>query len=441
MEGELVAVLAPVLGTVAVEGLGRLPGGASRETWRFDAVDGDGTVHELVLRRDPPGRPGLPGGMGREAAAMRACTAAGLTVPEVVADGDVGIVMRRVDGETLARRILRDDEYADARSRLTGACARFLAGLHALDPAVVPGLPADDPVELCRRNLETHGEPSPTFELAFRWLEANRPSPTGRAIVHGDFRLGNLIVGPEGLRAVLDWELLHEGDPIEDLGWLCTKAWRFGAEPPVGGFGTREELCAAYEDAGGVPVDPDVLRWWEVLNTLKWGIGCMGQAAAHLRGDVRSVELAAIGRRVCEQEWDLLLLLAGDDGLEVPALPERVDEPGLHGRPTAVELLAAVREFLRDDVMAATEGRVAFHARVAANVVAIVERELLQEGGDRAGLLAALGVASDRELAAVIRSGALDDRVDEVTAALVAGVGAKIAVANPRYVGLPDPRR
>jgi len=440
MEGPLVTVLAPALGDVVVEGLERLAGGASRETWSFDAVDAAGTVHELVLRRDPPGRPSPPGGMEREAAAMRACTAAGLSVPGVVAAGDVGIVMRRVDGETIARRILRDDEYATARAHLAGDCGRFLAGLHALDPAVVPGLPADDPVELCRRNLAAHGEPSPTFELAFRWLAAHRPPPTGRAVVHGDFRLGNLIVGPEGLRAVLDWELLHEGDPIEDLGWLCTKAWRFGAPLPVGGFATRDELVAAYEQAGGGPVDAEVLRWWEVLGTLKWGIGCMGQAAAHLRGDVRSVELAAVGRRVCEQEWDLLLLLTGDD-LTVPDRPDHADEPGLHGRPTAVELLAAVRELLQDDVMGATTGRLSFHARVAANVVAIVERELLQDSGDRAALLAGLGVRSDSELAAAIRSGALDDRVDEVTAALVAGVGAKVAVANPRYVGLPDPRR
>jgi aminoglycoside phosphotransferase (APT) family kinase protein len=130
-------------------------------------------------------------------------------------------------------------------------------------------------------------------------------------VVHGDFRNGNLIVGPEGLRAVLDWELVHAGDPMEDLGWLCTKAWRFGnVDLPVGGFGTYDQLVGAYEKESGRVIDRDALRWWEVLGTLKWGVMCIMQATAHTSGAVRSVELAAIGRRVCENEWDLLELIA-----------------------------------------------------------------------------------------------------------------------------------
>jgi aminoglycoside phosphotransferase (APT) family kinase protein len=127
--------------------------------------------------------------------------------------------------------------------------------------------------------------------------------------VHGDFRLGNFIVGPGGLEAVLDWELAHLGDPMEDLGWLCVKAWRFGARPPVGGFGEYDELFGAYGAAAGVEVDPEAVHWWEVLGTLKWGVMCIMQASTHLNGFSRSVELAAIGRRVCENEHDLLALL------------------------------------------------------------------------------------------------------------------------------------
>ncbi len=129
--------------------------------------------------------------------------------------------------------------------------------------------------------------------------------------MHGDFRLGNVIVDDEGLAAVIDWELAHRGDPMEDLGWLCVKAWRFGSSEPVAGVGRYEDLFAAYEAAGGAPVDPETVRWWEVLGTLKWGIMCIMQASAHLTGMARSHELAAIGRRVCENEYDLFLALEG----------------------------------------------------------------------------------------------------------------------------------
>ena len=431
--------LAAALHATAIEGLERLSGGASRETWRFDAVHAGGRRDPLVLRRDPPGR---PGSLDIEARALAAAFAAGLPVPEVVAGPDTasGLVMRRVEGETIARRILRDDTYAAARSRLAEQCGRFLAGLHAidLDDAGLADLGRPDPLGLCRENLELAGEASPTFELAFRWLEARRPPPPPRdVVVHGDFRLGNLIVGPEGLRAVLDWELVHAGDPVEDLGWLCVKAWRFGAELPVGGFGTREALLRAYREAGGAAVDPAALQWWEVLNTLKWGIGCMGQAAAHLRGAARSVELAAIGRRVCEQEWDLLLLLAPDIAVRRDDPPAPGAGAGdLHGRPTLDELLEAVAEFLRGDVLPGTAGRLSFHARVAANVVDTARRELAlgpSQAARRAGELASLGVGSEAALAAAVRRGDLDDRYDELVAVLASGVVAKLAVANPRY--------
>jgi aminoglycoside phosphotransferase (APT) family kinase protein len=413
---ELAAALAGRLGQVTVEGLTRLSGGASRETWAFDAVGADGSRAGLVLRRDPPGRPGEPGAMSREAGAINAARAAGLAVPEVLLCtdepglwGSAGLVMRRAAGETIARRILRDDAYRPAREVLTGQLGAFAAGLHALDPP--DGLPAPDPLPDLRAALEASGQPSPVFELALRTLEAGRPQPRTPVIVHGDLRLGNLIVGPDGLRAVIDWELVHTGSPAEDLGWLCVKAWRFGSGQPAVGLGTREELLAAYRAAGGADIGLDELRWWEILGTLRWGLMCVSQAQAHLSGAYRSVELAAIGRRVCEQEWDLLLLLAPEAAAEAAARRPHPSgqprpEPAPFGRPTASELLDAVREFLTDQVMPATAGQIAFHARVAANVLAVVAREL------------ELGAAPP-------------------DADLAAGVAARLAVANPRYFGQP----
>ena len=243
-------------------------------------------------------------------------TRPGVPVPPLVTASDdpslVGsafIVMGRVEGETIARRILRDEEYAEARSKLAGECGEVLAKLHSVDPDEVEGLEGDDPIERYRTVLDTSGEPHPAFELGFKWLEANRPPKNADTIVHGDFRLGNLIVGPSGLNAVLDWELGHRGDPMEDLGWLCAKAWRFGEKLPVAGVGTYDQLIEGYESAGGRSIDREVLRWWETLGVLKWGIMCIMQAMAHTSGMVRSVELAAIGRRVCENEWDLMNML------------------------------------------------------------------------------------------------------------------------------------
>jgi len=310
-DASLATALADVLGAQEVTDLVRLSGGASRETFRFVA---DG--RPLVLQRQ---RAGDVRSMRLEAQVLRAARSAGVPVAELVAasgDGpsDIGssfIVSAAVDGETIARKILRDDEYAEARRALPAQFGRALAQLHRTDVSAVTGLTAPDQVSMYRDILDGTGEAHPAFELAFKWLEEHRPASSTTTLVHGDFRLGNVIVDQQGLAAVIDWELAHLGDPMEDLGWLCTKAWRFGSPLPVGGVGTYEQLIAAYEQESGLALDLDVVRWWEVLGTLKWGIMCIGQAMAHTSGAVRSHELAAIGRRVCENEHDLFLALEG----------------------------------------------------------------------------------------------------------------------------------
>ncbi|GAA4086958.1 phosphotransferase family protein [Nonomuraea soli] len=292
----------------------RLPGGASRETWSLDVRAG-GVTHELVLRMDGPGtalETGAGSGLAAEARLMRAAAETGVPVPRIVAEGTAGrpyLLMSRVDGQTIPRKILRDPEFAGARESLTEQCGAALAAIHRMPLTAVAEDPPPDPLRQWRDVLDLTGRAHPAFELAFRRLDETRPDPGGIAVVHGDFRNGNLVVGPEGLRAVLDWELAHVGDPIEDLGWLCVRAWRFGSPRPVGGFGDYDTLVAAYEKAGGRRVDPAALRWWETFGVLKWGVICVMQAMRHLEGGARSVELAAIGRRVCETEWDLLNLL------------------------------------------------------------------------------------------------------------------------------------
>jgi aminoglycoside phosphotransferase (APT) family kinase protein len=303
------AVLAAAVGDDDVTDLVRLTGGASRETWRCEV----GGVTHIVQRQ----RAGSVHDMAVEAAILRAAAAEGVPVPALVAHvvdgaGVSSLVTRFVAGETIARKVLRDDRFAAARSRLAADLGRALARVHRIAPDSVPGLALVDPLDTYRQRLDELGQPHPAFELAFRWLETHRsPSTRGPVVVHGDFRLGNVIVDDDGLAAVIDWELAHLGDPAEDLGWLCVPAWRFGSPLPVAGVADRDVLLRAYAEESGIEIDRETLRWSEVNGILRWGIICIMQAESHRSGLARSHELAAIGRRVCENEHDLFLALEG----------------------------------------------------------------------------------------------------------------------------------
>ncbi|MEW2360196.1 phosphotransferase family protein [Spirillospora sp. NPDC029432] len=453
LAGLLERRLGAVLGErAAVSGLARLTGGASRETWSF-AVSAGGAPRRLVLRRDPVGEAGHgareAAGMAREAAAIAAAAAAGVPVPRLVDAGtDAGIVgspyliTEHVDGETIARRLLREERYAAARETMAAELGRTLARVHAVPPDAVPGLESHEPLETLRDGYDALGEPLPAVEIALRWLERHRPAPVPEALVHGDFRTGNLIIAPDGLRAVLDWEQVHRGDPREDLGWLCVKCWRFGSPLPAGGFGTVDQLLDGYAEVAGERPDPADVLWWQVYGTARWAVGCRAMAERHLSGEAPSVELAAIGRRVCEQEHDLLLALGVPPvaGGPAPAAAEPVEASDLHGSPAAADLVGAVAHFLREEVMPGTEGRLNFLARVAANVLDGVGRELVlgpaQERRHRERL-AALGCDDQAALAAAVRSGEIDADDPALLAAVRAAVDDRLDVANPRYRSLP----
>jgi aminoglycoside phosphotransferase (APT) family kinase protein len=307
-----VDALAEVVGA-PVDHLERLSGGASRETWRFEA----GGRRLVVQRARGAGLGGQPG-MEGEARLLRLAREAGVPVPEVVASGGAGgalgspfLVTEAVEGETIPRRLLRDDEFAPARAVLAHQAGRALAAIHAMPTGPVGDVLSEpDPVRSMADLLGAFDEAHPAFELGVRWLDRHRPASHGRVVVHGDFRTGNLVVGPDGLRAVLDWELAHLGDPAEDLGWFCGRAWRFGSPHRAGGFGSLDELLAGYRAGGGPDVSEEDVRWWEAYGTLRWGIVCLVQVSSHLSGAVRSVEQATIGRRTAEAEWDLLELIS-----------------------------------------------------------------------------------------------------------------------------------
>jgi aminoglycoside phosphotransferase (APT) family kinase protein len=297
-----------------------LSGGASKETWSFD-VPRDASRDAFILRRSArtirADDPSIE--IETEAQLMRLAALAGVPVPTVryvLTPADQlgrGFIMDRIEGETLARRIIRDAIYASARERFAQQAGSILARIHRIDTT---GLnlhlaTPEQEVEQLSRRYQRSQYPRPVFAMALRWLEDNIPAPSGPPrLVHGDFRNGNFIFGPEGVRAVLDWELAHRGDPLEDLGWLCINSWRFGViDKPVGGIGTRESLYAAYEAESGGTVNRDALRFWEVLGTLRWGTFCAAMVQWTRSGGDHAVERVMIARRASETEIDLMQLL------------------------------------------------------------------------------------------------------------------------------------
>jgi aminoglycoside phosphotransferase (APT) family kinase protein len=296
-----------------------IPGGASRQVFVVEGERG-----RWVLRRDPPGAESFVP-LEVEYEVIEAAADAGVPVPRPLrfepaggAFESAGFLMEFVEGESVPPRLLRRDEYAEARRRLPGQLAGALARIHAIDPAGLDRLPRSEgedatlaACEFWERELDRIGEPLPAVEIGLRWLRANVLPPAPETLVHGDFRLGNFLAGPDGLHAVLDWELCHCGDSAEDLGWLCVRAWRFGADGNhAAGLASLDEFLDAYERAGGSRPDAERLSWWETLGNVKWAVICAGQAHDHLIGRRRSVELASLGRRICEPEWDLLELIA-----------------------------------------------------------------------------------------------------------------------------------
>jgi aminoglycoside phosphotransferase (APT) family kinase protein len=290
----------------------RLSAGASRLTWLVEMTCA-GTARSVVVQAE---RPGAAPTVEHEAQLLTAAARVGVPVPELLAADPSGVVLGRpsivtgqVAGETLPRRILGAPQLVGARARFAENCGRVLAAVHSIPRGEVPGLPVPDAIGGLREIIDESAEPHPVLEFALLWLEDNRPAPGEPVVLHGDFRNGNLVIDPTGIRAVLDWELAHVGDRLEDLGWLCVKYWRFGGPCPVGGMGEVTDLLQAYTEACGIAVDPQSLHWWQTLGTAKWAAICHRQARLHLSGEVRSVELAVIGRLAAEVELDLIRML------------------------------------------------------------------------------------------------------------------------------------
>ncbi len=434
----------------------KLTGGASQETYRVQLrCNGEDVL--LALRRSPLADAteeavGLAN-PETEAKLIQTMHAAGIPEPAVhyvlhpEDDLGRGFVMQWLEGEALGARIVRAEEFADIRPHLAQEFGAILARIHAIDVKAT-GL-ADElveltPAQLVQESWENYKQltvPVPMIDYAARWLLERLPGAYTTGLVHGDYRNGNIMINSQGVVAVLDWEITHLGDPVRDLGWLCVNSWRFGnRDLPVGGFGTREQLLEGYQSVSGTEVDPEHLRFWEVFGSFWWAVACLRMSASYRSGDNPSLERPAIGRRSSEAQMDCVnLVIPGS--FELPEF----DEEAAKSRelPLAQEMLESVASWLREEVSGQVEPRNAFLARVAANSLKTVERELSlgpQLRAQESERLTGLGMkgelhAQRAQLVKALRQG-LDLDTPGLAEHLRQTVAGQLAVDQPRYTAL-----
>jgi len=433
--------------------LNRLSGGASMESWAFEFGS-----REIVLRRLPDGISDNEAdaatvsaiSLNTQAELIELARKTGVTAPEVLAifsdeDGmGQGFLMKRAHGETLPHKILGNPEFSEAEKLLTQQCAKELAAIHAINISNLPsGIQKADPAslltlqEMAYREIEVS---IPAYDYAFNWLETNIPEPVEPKLLHADFRMGNLMIDAEGITAVLDWELAHLGDPMEDLTYLCTPSWRFGHyEKEAGGFDSADNLIAAYEQASKTTVDRNRFDWWLIYNTLWWGVACLRMGHSYRDGTVHVLERTIIGRRASEVEIDLLLQfdsMRQSDGsgltLNTPALlPEQ-------GEVAYAEILNALIEWNKEKIMPDQRGHALFETRVANNAMGIVQRHAAWGSAfneNKNERLSNLGVSTD-QLCHDLRHGKQDVDEAAIWDHLRLTALERISIDQPKYAGL-----
>jgi len=427
----LPALMTRIAGSGALSGLERLSGGANMESFAFDWAG-----EAYVLRRAPSAdyMADRPFGHGEEAALVMAAFDAGVKAPEVVGvlePGDgmgTGYVMRRVMAEVSPAKIL-----AGPPASLLADLGRELARIHSIPldrvPAAIPLMDTRAALAELRARFLSYGGDRPVIALAIKWCEDHLPAPADPVLVHGDYRMGNIMVDADGLAVVLDWELAHRGDAHEDLAFGCMSVWRFGQlDKPAFGVGSLEDYFAAFVGAGGAPVDRTRFRFWLVYRTLWWALGCLQMGQMWRSGADPTVERVVIGRRTAEQELDLVRLLEAEapEAERARALPASADAASAPtGEPANREIVQAVQDWIEASIKPASQGHAKFEAVVAMNALGIVLRDL--EAGVR---------AEDKALAEALLSGRATLAEPGLLARLRRDVLDKCAVDSPKYAAL-----
>ena len=368
-------------------GCSQVTAGASQQTFKITVKTANNEQVQYALRREQPNQVNRSAGQlsaALEARLLKLASSSGVLVPDIWAELEEadelgqGYLMAWLEGETLGQRIVKRPEFETVRQSLAFECGRELAKIHAIsvDEELAAALSEVSPEALVRETWSAYqalGSPQPMIDFTAQWLLNNLPEFTSPTLVHGDFRNGNLMIDESGLVAVLDWELAHIGDPMRDLGWLCVNSWRFGySSNPVGGFGAVDDLISGYESVAATRVDRCAIEFWQVFGSFWWSVTTLGMAASWRSGETPSLERPVIGRRSSEAQLDCVNLL-------IPG-PASLPDEGMSSNssgdlPEVAELISSVGRYLSESVAPSTSGAAQFIARVAANSLAIAERE------------------------------------------------------------------
>lgn len=475
----LAGFLAAASGARACEivSLSPLSGGAIQENLELDARFAGGLLageQRLVLRA--AGNTGVPSSLDRlqEFAVLKAAFAAGVAVPEpLFASADKSVfgkpffVMRRLSGTAAAHLITRDRALAPALPAIAERLGRELARIHAIRPPrpdlgfLKPSTEVNAAGQIAgfRAWLDIHPAPRPVLEWGLRWLETHQPPPIPPVLCHHDFRTGNYLLDGTELTGILDWEFAGWGDPHEDIGWFCSKGWRFARlDREAGGIAARTDFYRGYEAEGGRAIEPDRVHFWEVLASVRWAVIALQQTDRFLSGGERSLDLALTGRRAGECEIELLMLLDPEAASRAslyparsPASPKKSGGSPPGDLPDAETLLKLAADVLVNDLLPLLPSERRLDARMAANCIAIAAREAALPTAaadaledDLAALYGRDAVASAAAPSALLKRFARDlrnggfenspERAARARAILWRSAVARLRLANPRFL-------
>lgn len=308
---------------VTVTGLRRLAGGTAHETWGFEVRDGTGSrLHELILRRDFD-RGMLDTDLEAEFRLLRALWSAGVPVPRpwwcITEQSPLTqpfMIVDRVEGTDLRKHLAANPDVD--RHRMGHKLVELQCAVHRLDRSVdlgravdlggpaVGSVGPDGELANWTELINTSGvEPGPLVNAATDWLERHVPDTAPAQLVHGDFKTNNLLFGADGEITILDWELAHLGDPVEDVAW--TMLWTTRTDL-VGGLLSAREYRAAYEECSGTELDSGALLFWRIFALVKLAAIFLTGVASGAAD--RRPTLLLIGRGLYHLEVELGELLA-----------------------------------------------------------------------------------------------------------------------------------